>query len=106
MAILGQSETLGRNSKSMLRHEKLETDRQIFIMTPHQNQITIEHHTTMKDIIHDNQPLHSLTTKDKEDAFIIIRINGMMNVRNFQTFRVENNKYMDYVTIASKKDIC
>lgn len=37
-------------------------------MTTHQNQMTIEHHTTTKDIIYVNQLLHSLTATDKENA--------------------------------------
>ena len=46
------------------------------------NQMTIEHYTTIKDIIHVNQLLHSLTAKDKENASTVKRIIGMMNVRN------------------------
>ena len=29
-----------------------------------------------------------------------------MNVKNIWTFRAAKNKYMDYVTFVSKKDIC
>ena len=75
-------------------------------MTTHQNQMTIEHHTTTKDIIYVNQLLHSLTATDKENASTAKSIIGVMNVRSFPAFRVENNKYMGYVTFATKNDIC
>ena len=65
-------------------------------MAPHQNQC----HTTIKDIIHTNQLLHSITVKDKEVASTVKRIIGMINVRNYKEFRVENNKYMDYATFS------
>lgn len=85
MTILGQSETLGRNSKSMLQHKKLATG---------QDQITIENHTTIKDIIHDNKLLHSLTAKDK-DAFAL---NGHSKQKTTDTWTM--------LQLLQKKDIC
>lgn len=51
-------------------------------------------------MIHTNQLLHSITVKDKEVASTVKRIIGMINVRNYKEFRVENNKYMDYATFS------
>ena len=49
-------------------------------MTPHQNKMPIKHHTTIKDIIHVNQLLHSLTAKNKENESIVKKIIAVMNV--------------------------
>ena len=67
--------------------------------------MTIEHHTTTKDIIYVNQLLHSLTATDKENASTAKSIIGVMNVRSFPAFRVENNKYMGCYICYKKRHL-
>ena len=48
--------------------------------------------TTIRGIIHVNQLLNPLTAEENEAVSTLKRIIGVMNVKNFWTFRVENNK--------------
>ena len=59
--------------------------------------------TTIRGIFHVKQLLNSLTVEKKEAVSTLKRIIGVMNVKNFWTFRVENNKC---VAFASNKEIC
>ena len=70
--------TVGRNSKGTFQHRKSaisaqEISDRLKVIHDDTSPMTIEHQTTIKDIILVNQLLHSLTAKDKENVSTVKR---------------------------------